>query len=283
MHYLQVERQYAHNTQQAYQADLQQLLDFVQQQRLNTWADLEARHLNLWIMQMRNKGINARSIARRLSATRSFLRYWLNQGLVSDNCALGLKIPKTAKNLPKTLSYEQLLQLAKPHSDSPAELRDVAIIETLYSSGLRISELIGLNVADIDTQQGFLSVMGKGGKMRHTPLGKAAQQAIKRHLQASNICQGAIFLNRKRQRISVRSVQILVKKRALEVGIKINVHPHILRHAAATHFLQSSHDLLCVQSFLGHQSIKSTQVYTHLDFLELSKVYDKCHPRAKKI
>lgn len=283
MRYLRVERQYAANTQQAYQTDLQQLLDFAQQHQLSDWSDLRAKHLNLWIKSMRHSGVNIQSIHRRLSATRSFLAYWLNQGLLADNCALGLKIPKIQRNLPKTLSYEQLMQLSKPHSNSAAELRDVAIVEILYSSGLRVSELVALDVADIDSQQGFVSVMGKGDKMRHTPLGKPAQQAIKNHLQTSKIHQGAIFLNKKQQRISVRSVQILIKKRALAVGIKINVHPHMLRHAAATHFLQSSHDLCSVQTFLGHKSIKSTQVYTHLDFLELSKVYDKCHPRAKKI
>ena len=135
---------------------------------------------------------------------------------------------------------------------------------------------------DVDSEQGFLSVMGKGGKMRHTPLGESAQKAINHYLQKLGNSQKALFLNNRQLRISVRAVQEMVKKRALEVGIKINVHPHMLRHAAATHFLQSSHDLRSVQEFLGHESIKSTQVYTHLDFLELSKVYDQCHPRAKK-
>lgn len=280
--YLQVERKYSPNTQQAYQRDLQQLLNFIGKHQVETWEDLRAEHLNLWIMQMRHTGINSRSIARRLSSVRSFLRYWFNQGLLSDNYALGLKTPKIIKNLPKTLTYEQLIQLSKPRSNTQAELRDVAIIETLYSCGLRVSELTALDVADIDRQQGFLSVMGKGGKMRHTPLGKAAQIAITNYLQDCNISQGAVFLSRKHQRITPRSVQIMIKKRALMVGIKINVYPHMLRHAAATHFLQSSHDLPCVQTFLGHESIKSTQIYSHLDFLELSKVYDKCHPRAKK-
>jgi integrase/recombinase XerC len=172
--------------------------------------------------------------------------------------------------------------LLKPRSATGAELRDVAIIEVIYSCGLRVSELASLNVNAIDIKTGFLQVIGKGAKMRHTPLGEAAQKAISNYLKKMNIRQGALFLNNKGQRISVRAIQLMLKKRALEVGIKVSVYPHMLRHAAATHFLQSSHDLRSVQIFLGHESIKSTQIYTHLDFLELSKVYDNCHPRAKK-
>ncbi|HAP92479.1 MAG TPA: recombinase XerC, partial [Gammaproteobacteria bacterium] len=204
------------------------------------------------------------------------------QRYLSSNCALGLQPPKLGQILPKILDYGQLTLMFNPRSKSPSELRDVAIIEVMYSCGLRVSELVSLDVNDIDTKQGFLNVMGKGGKMRHTPLGKSAQRAIANYLQKTGVTQGALFLNNRHVRISVRAIQTMVKKRALEVGIKINVHPHMLRHAAATHFLQSSHDLRSVQEFLGHESIKSTQVYTHLDFLELSKVYDQCHPRAKK-
>ena len=280
--YLKIEREYALNTRLAYQTDLQKLLDFMQQNSINSWSNLTTEHLNLLIMNMRHSNICARSISRQLSAVRGFLKYLLSQNIVANNCALSLKTPKLDKNLPKTLDYEQLLQLLKRRSERLSEFRDVAIVEVVYSCGLRVAELVGLNVADVDIHQGFLRVMGKGDKMRDTPLGAKAQQAIVDYLQKSQIRQGALFVNNKQQRISARAVQNMVKKRALEVGIKINLHPHILRHAAATDFLRSSHDLRSVQEFLGHKSIKSTQIYTHLDFLELSKVYDKCHPRAKK-
>ena len=282
MLYLRVERHYALNTQQAYQRDLQQLLSFANQQGVNGWIDLTAEHLNLLVMKMRHANSSGRTIRRHLSSIRGFLTYLVNQRYLSSNCALGLQPPRLDQNLPKILDYGQLTLMLNPRSKSPSELRDVAIIEVIYSCGLRVSELVGLDVNDMDAEQGFLSVMGKGGKMRHTPLGESAQRAIANYLQKTGVTQGALFLNNRHVRISVRAIQTMVKKRALEVGIKINVHPHMLRHAAATHFLQSSHDLRSVQEFLGHESIKSTQVYTHLDFLELSKVYDQCHPRAKK-
>jgi integrase/recombinase XerC len=282
MLYLRVERHYALNTQHAYQRDLEQLLSFINQQGVNSWIDLTGEHLNLLVMKMRHANSSGRTIRRHLSSIRGFLTYLVNQRYLSSNCALGLQPPRLDQNLPKILDYGQLTLMLNPRSKSPSELRDVAIIEVIYSCGLRVSELVGLDVNDMDAEQGFLSVMGKGGKMRHTPLGKSAQRAIANYLQKTGVTQGALFLNNRHVRISVRAIQTMVKKRALEVGIKINVHPHMLRHAAATHFLQSSHDLRSVQEFLGHESIKSTQVYTHLDFLELSKVYDQCHPRAKK-
>jgi len=157
------------------------------------------------------------------------------------------------------------------------------MIELLYSCGLRVSELVGINIKDLDVNEGFVRVMGKGGKARFSPIGSAAINVLETYLTKRLESESdALFLNQKGLRISPRSVQNIVKKRALDVGVSINVHPHMLRHAAATHFLQSSHDLRTVQEFLGHKSIKSTQIYTHLDFLELSKVYDEFHPRAKK-
>jgi len=280
--YLQVERRYAKNTQQAYTRDLQKLLEFTRQQSVNSWDDLNSEHLNLLVMNMRHADSSGRTIRRHLSSIRGFLTYLVNQGVIAGNCALGLQTPKAAQNLPKTLDYGQLTLMLNLRSASTLELRDVAIVEVIYSCGLRVSELVALDVDSLDVNQGFLNVIGKGGKMRHTPLGGSAQKAIGRYLQKIGITQGALFVNNRQVRISARSIQIMIKKRALEVGIKIDVYPHMLRHAAATHFLQSSHDLRSVQAFLGHESIKSTQVYTHLDFLELSKVYDKCHPRAKK-
>ncbi len=280
--HLKVERRYALNTQQAYARDLFQLLNFVCEEGISSWQDVSTKHLNLLVMKMHSRGVSPRSIRRHLSSVRGFLTYLLNCKLISSNCAVGLQTPKAYQDLPKTLDYNQITLLVRARSQSVKELRDVAIVEVLYSCALRVSELVSLDVDSVDNEQGFLQFMGKGSKMRNTPIGELAQRTITNYLQAANITQGALFLNHKGQRISTRSVQNMIKKRALEVGIKVNVYPHMLRHAAATHFLQSSHDLRSTQEFLGHKSIKSTQVYTHLDFLELSKVYDKHHPRARK-
>ena len=278
--YLKVERHYALSTQQAYERDLNQLLNFLKTQNINTWPALNEQLLNTFIMQLRHKNISARSIRRYLSSIKGLLTYLVNQDQLESNCAVQLRTPKIVQNLPSVLNYEQLLQLLKASSTSRFEYRDVAIIEVLYSCGLRVAELVGLDVSDVDLSEGFLKVVGKGGKTRHTPLGGSAQKAIIKYLETHQA--SALFINKNGDRIGVRSIQNMIKKRALLAGIKVNVYPHMLRHAAATHFLQSSHDLRSTQEFLGHASIKSTQVYTHLDFLELSKVYDKCHPRAKK-
>ncbi|MDG2395472.1 tyrosine recombinase XerC [Candidatus Thioglobus sp.] len=278
--YLKVERNYALNTQRAYERDLMRLIDFLQTQQVSHWSELQSDTLRLFIMQLRHKNMSSRSIRRHMSSIRGLLTYLVNQGELDHNCAIKLPTPKITQTLPGTLNYDQLLQLLKPQKTTRFEQRDITIIEVIYSCGLRVSELVGLDVKDVDLSQGFVTIIGKGGKTRHTPLGSSAQQAINTHLLTHT--STPLFVNKNSQRIGVRAVQNMIKKRALEAGIKINVHPHMLRHAAATHFLQSSHDLRSTQEFLGHASIKSTQVYTHLDFLELSKVYDKCHPRAKK-
>lgn len=281
--YLKGERNYTINTQQVYEKDLRQLLEFLREENITNWSNVTAEHLNLLVMKIRHHGITRRSIRRHLSSVRRFLAYLLIQKIISKNYALGLQIPKISQNLLKTLNYEQVVILGTPRLQLTKELRDVAIIEVIYSCGLRVSELFSLDINSIDNTQGFLQVIGKSSKMRNTPLGKLTQKAIENYLQKMGITQGALFLNNQEQRISASSIQEMIKKRALEVGIKVSVYPHMLRHAAATHFLQSSHDLHSVQDFLGHESIKSTQVYTHLDLLKLSKVYDKFHPRTKKL
>jgi integrase/recombinase XerC len=199
------------------------------------------------------------------------------------NPALSIQTPKIDRVLPKTIDFDDLRNMMNLKTDHYSELRSVLMIELLYSCGLRVSELVGINIKDLDVNEGFVRVMGKGGKARFSPIGGSAINVLEVYLTKRPESESdALFLNQKDLRISPRSVQNIVKKRALDVGVSINVHPHMLRHAAATHFLQSSHDLRTVQEFLGHKSIKSTQIYTHLDFLELSKVYDEFHPRAKK-
>ncbi len=234
-------------------------------------------------MELRHKAISSKSIRRYLSSIRGFLDYLVKEEILTENNAKKIKSPKISHSLPKTIDFDDLKRLLSVQSKSYQELRSITMIEIMYSCGLRVSELVKLNISDMDLSEGFVRVKGKGGKMRFSPIGSDAIKAIKLYLaKRPNADTEALFVNNNENRISSRTVQNTVKIRALEVGISVNIHPHMLRHAAATHFLQSSHDLRSVQEFLGHKSIKSTQVYTHLDFLELSKVYDKFHPRAKK-
>ena len=281
--HLQVEKNYAENTVSAYQRDLGKLLGFCQAKSLGEWQDIDEKMLNLFVMELRHANTSNRSIRRHLSSARGFFSHLQRLGVLNENCAKDISAPKLEQTLPKTIDFEELRKMMQARSNQFEELRTVAMVEIIYSCALRVSELAGLDINDLDLREGFVKVMGKGSKARFVPVGSSAIDAVKNYLTKKPESENkALFVNQKQNRISVRSVQNIIKQRALDVGITFNVHPHMLRHAAATHFLQSSHDLRSVQEFLGHKSIKSTQVYTHLDFLELSKVYDDCHPRAKK-
>ena len=281
--YLRVERHYAPNTISAYRRDLSNLFDFCLKKKISDTSAIDSDILNLFVMELRHKAISSKSIRRYLSSIRGFLDYLVKEEILTENNAKKIKSPKISHSLPKTIDFDDLKRLLSVQSKSYQELRSITMIEIMYSCGLRVSELVKLNISDMDLSEGFVRVKGKGGKMRFSPIGSDAIKAIRLYLaKRPNAETRALFVNNNENRISSRTVQNTVKIRALEVGISVNIHPHMLRHAAATHFLQSSHDLRSVQEFLGHKSIKSTQVYTHLDFLELSKVYDKFHPRAKK-
>ena len=281
--YLSVEKNYAPNTVSAYKRDLLKFLSFLVNQNVSGWPEVDGDLVNLFVMGLRHSDISSKSIRRYLSSIRVFYNYLINNEVVAKNPALSIQTPKIDRTLPKTIDFDDLSRMMNLKAGHYKELRAVLMIELLYSCGLRVSELVGIDMLDFDINEGFVKVMGKGSKARFSPIGDSAISVLKKYIEKRPVCSSdALFLNQKNLRMSARSVQNIVKKRALEVGISINVHPHMLRHAAATHFLQSSHDLRTVQEFLGHKSIKSTQVYTHLDFLELSKVYDEFHPRAKK-
>jgi len=281
--HLEVAKLYASNTISAYQRDLSKFLSFCLENSIDEWQDVETDTLNLFVMGLRHKGVSARSIRRYLSSIRGFFSFLVQQGILAENCVTSIQTPKIDQALPKTIDFDDLVKMTTLSSGKYSELLSVAMIELMYSCGLRVSELIGIDINDLDLEEGFIRVKGKGGKARFSPIGRSAIDAVEMYLSRRPSCENdALFVNTKNHRIGPRTVQNIVKKRALEVGVTVNVHPHMLRHAAATHFLQSSHDLRTVQEFLGHKSIKSTQVYTHLDFLELSKVYDEFHPRAKK-
>ena len=281
--YLIVEKNYAENTISSYERDLLKFSSFLNKKGFNDFKDIDSDALNLFIMELRNAGTSGKSLKRYLSSIRVFFTFLMERDELEINPALSIKTPKIERDLPKTIDFDDLKKMMTIKSSKYKELRSVLMIELLYSCALRVSELVGINLDDIDMNEGFVKVMGKGGKARFSPMGQTTIEVLKRYVkQRPNCNTDALFINQKNLRISTRTVQNIVKNRALEVGVSINVHPHMLRHAAATHFLQSSHDLRTVQEFLGHKSIKSTQVYTHLDFLELSKVYDEFHPRAKK-
>ena len=281
--YLEIEKLYASNTISAYRRDLLKFLSFCLENSVTEWQDIEADTLNLFVMGLRHRGVSARSIRRYLSSIRGFFNYLVQQGVLAENSVTSVQTPKIDQVLPKTIDFDDIKRMTNLSSELFSELRAVVMIELMYSCGLRVSELVGIDINDLDLEEGFVRVKGKGGKTRFSPIGSSAINAVEMYLKKRPNCENvALFMNQKKHRISPRSVQNIVKKRALQVGVTVNVHPHMIRHAAATHFLQSSHDLRTVQEFLGHKSIKSTQVYTHLDFLELSKVYDEFHPRAKK-
>ena len=281
--HLSIEKNYALNTISAYKRDLLKFSSFLSKKEVLDFKMIDPDVLNIFVMELRHTNTSGKSIKRYLSSIRVFFNFLIEVGEVQTNPALLIKTPKVERDLPKTIDFDDLKKMMTINSTQYKELRAVLMIELLYSCALRVSELVGINFEDIDMDEGFVKVMGKGGKARFSPMGQTTIDVLKRYIkQRPNCVTNALFINQNNTRISTRTVQNVVKKRALQVGISINVHPHMLRHAAATHFLQSSHDLRTVQEFLGHKSIKSTQVYTHLDFLELSKVYDEFHPRAKK-
>ena len=281
--YLGVEKNYAINTIASYERDLLKFLSFLINRNIADWLEIESDTVNLFVMGLRHSKMSGKSIRRYLSSIRGFFNFLIDNGVMVKNPALSIQAPKIDRVLPKTIDFDDLRNMMSLKTGHYSELRAVLMIELLYSCGLRVSELVGINTKDLDVNEGFVRVMGKGGKARFSPIGSSAINVLETYLTKRPESESdALFLNQKDLRISTRSVQNIVKKRALDVGVSINVHPHMLRHAAATHFLQSSHDLRTVQEFLGHKSIKSTQIYTHLDFLELSKVYDEFHPRAKK-
>lgn len=281
--HLSIEKNYALNTISSYKRDLLKFSSFLSKKEVLDFKMIDPDVLNIFVMELRHTNTSGKSIKRYLSSIRVFFNFLIEVGEVQTNPALLIKTPKVERDLPKTIDFDDLKKMMTINSTQYKELRAVLMIELLYSCALRVSELVGINLEDIDMDEGFVKVMGKGGKARFSPMGQTTVDVLKRYIkQRPNCATNALFINQNNTRISTRTVQNVVKKRALQVGISINVHPHMLRHAAATHFLQSSHDLRTVQEFLGHKSIKSTQVYTHLDFLELSKVYDEFHPRAKK-
>jgi integrase/recombinase XerC len=276
--YLTVEKRYSQHTLSGYQHELAK---FEKHFKRNLLAS-RSHDITLYIGHLRQTGLQPKSIARAVSALRSFFTYWQRQGRLKTNPAAIARVPKATRKLPKVLDTDQASRLFDKTPASPVEKRDRAMLELFYGSGLRLMELVNLNIGDVDLESGFVRVIGKGNKARNVPLGRHSIEALRVWLNESGECVAdrPIFLGRGNQRISPRTIQSRLKKIATEQLADNALHPHMLRHSFATHMLESSGDLRAIQELLGHSDIATTQVYTHLDFQHLAKVYDAAHPRS---
>lgn len=272
-------------TIEAYERDLRQAAIFFGE-------DTEIRALDTlsvisWVRSLSSQRITGRSIGRKLSALRGLFQEALNQRLIESNPATNVRAPKAGKHLPNTLSPDAMQRLLDSPIDSTdiEAIRDQAIYELLYSSGLRLAEALGLTISDVHGIPEELRILGKGNKERIVPVGKKARDALSKWMEQRSEWDRAqtdrLFITKKGQSVSPRTIQRRLDLRAKAAGLDQHVHPHALRHSAATHLLESSGDLRVIQEFLGHQSLTTTQIYTHLDFQHLAEVYDTAHPRAK--
>ena len=285
LEFLNFERGLSALTRENYARDISQLIKLADTTALK---DLQNIHIRRFIASLHSKGLGGKSIARMLSSWRGFFTFLVNRKGFTQNPVVGLRAPKSAKTLPQALSIEQASKLVDIGGDDVLSIRDHAILELFYSSGLRLSELVNLNIDALDFSEGTVEVTGKGNKTRIVPMGAHAMQAMQKWLQIRSTisitdqASKPVFIGLQGRRISQRNIQYRLKEWSIKQGINSSVHPHMLRHSFASHVLQSSGDLRAVQEMLGHANISTTQVYTHLDFQHLSKTYDAAHPRAKK-
>ncbi len=285
LEFLNFERGLSPLTRENYARDITQLIKLADSTALK---ELQTSHIRRYIASLHSKGLGGKSIARMLSSWRGFFDFLVQRKGFTNNPVIGLRAPKSPKTLPQALSIEQAVKLVDISDDDVLSIRDHAILELLYSSGLRLSELVNLNIDALDFSQGIVTVTGKGNKTRIVPLGSHAMEAIQKWLQTrsqiliNNPAEKSVFIGLQGRRISARNIQYRLKQWSIKQGINSSVHPHMLRHSFASHVLQSSGDLRAVQEMLGHANISTTQVYTHLDYQHLTKVYDAAHPRARK-
>lgn len=286
LEHLEYQRRMSAHTVSNYRSDLHQFQDYCDDCRLHDWASVRHSDVRQFVADMNRAGKGSSSIQRQLSAIRGFYKYLIRYCDCESNPADSIKAPKGEKKLPQTLDIEQIDQLASLPGNDTIEYRDRAIIEMFYSSGLRLAELGSIDVDDIASDN-TLRVIGKGAKTRVLPVGSQAVKAVsqwkRKRSEWANSGEQALFVSKRGGRLSTRSIQARLDYWAKVLGLGANVHPHLLRHSFATHMLQSSGDLRAVQELLGHADIGTTQIYTHLDYQHLAKVYDRAHPRAKSI
>ncbi len=284
--YLRYERRHSPRTLTAYQHDLTRLSRYCEAQDIASWSGMDSVYSRRWLGSLHQHGLSSASIQRILSASRGFYRWLIREAHTSINPFEHLRAPRGPRRLPNTLDIDAVQQLVALKGGDPLTIRDRAILELFYSSGLRLSELVSLDMGGVDLSTGEARVTGKGNKTRIVPVGRYAREAIKDWLSIrqtmANEAELAMFVSKRGGRLAARSVEKRIKDWAIRQGLGRNVYPHMLRHSFASHILESSGDLRAVQELLGHQNISTTQIYTHLDFQHLAKVFDKAHPRAKR-
>ena len=291
LRYLAMERNAAELTVKSYREDLTALMDYLAEAdgSLPEPDQITTADLRGYVAALHEAGYARSSIARRLASLRSFFQFAQREGLVEHNPAKPLRNPRRARKLPHFLTTEEINRLlTAPPADTPLGIRDRAILETIYSAGLRVSEVVGLNIEDLDLEEGVVRVRGKGRRERLAPLGRYAVQALKRYLPKRTPhaslppSQAApVFLNRFGKRLTTRSVARMLEKYIQQVGLDTRTSPHTLRHSFATHLLDGGADIRSVQELLGHQSLVTTQIYTHLSTASLRRAYEAAHPRAR--
>ena len=272
------------NTSKSYERDLKKLHLFLSDLNISEYSQISAETCSAWVGSLYSQNNNPKSIQRHLSSAKGFFRFLKKNNLIESSPFELISAPKSSSTLPEVLSPEDVEQLLNFKPTNMIEIRDMAIIELMYSSGLRVSETANINISDFEENKTFLRVLGKGSKTRLVPMGRFAITAINNWLmEREKILNNtdALFLNSKGARLTVRSIQLRLKKMAVKQGLP-PIHPHMLRHSFATHMLESSGDLRTIQELLGHSSLSTTQIYTKLDYQHLAKIYDQAHPRAKK-
>ena len=284
--HLRTERRLSPHTEAAYRRDLDTLIAYCDSERIAGWKQVDNFHVRTFAAREHRDGLGPRSVQRRLSAVRGFFNYLIREKVIEANPAADIRAPKAGKRLPKTLDVDQVASLLERKPTDVLTRRDHAMLELLYSSGLRLAELAGLDVTDLDLADRTVRVLGKGRKTRILPVGKQAGMALRTWLaDRKSLVKdggGALFVGQNGRRLGARAIQRRIGRWAAASDLNVPVHPHLLRHSFATHLLESSRDLRGVQELLGHADISTTQVYTHLDFQHLARIYDESHPRARR-
>ena len=284
--HLRAERRLSPHTESNYRRDLAALSAWCDTAGLADWPRLDSQHVRSFAASQHRGGLSPKSIQRQLSALRGFFAFLIREGVLGANPAAEIRAPKAAKRLPGTIDADQMARLLAPPADEPLARRDHAMMELFYSSGLRLAELVGLDLMDLDLQDRTVRVLGKGAKTRIVPVGRHALSALRAWLgdrvALAKPGETAVFVGSKGRRLGPRAIQLRLAEAARRQGLNLRVHPHLFRHSFATHLLESSGDLRGVQELLGHADISTTQVYTHLDFQHLARIYDQAHPRARR-
>lgn len=280
--HLALEKRASAHTVAAYRRDLEFLLAYLSEAGIAEPQAIRTAHVRAFLAEQHRAGLSGRTLARRLAAIRAWFRYLLRRHGLPADPSRGVRAPKTVRRLPEVLDVDEAIRAVEIPVENALDLRDRAILELLYSSGLRLSELVGLNWEDLDLARGLVRVLGKRAKVRVVPVGRHALAALEDLAEASGRREGPVFLSRRGERLSARSVQARLRLHALRRGFGRRLHPHLFRHSCASHLLESSGDLRAVQELLGHADLATTQIYTHLDFQHLAQTYDRAHPRAKR-